>query len=77
MVTSGSRLGCGTSLALGGLAESLVAILLNGGTWSVTRNLPSPGLRTQPEAKGHSLKEWGCLVCYQVFNLVSNYVAYG
>ena len=61
----------------GGHSLELSGHSLNGGTWLVTGNLPSPGLGTQPEAEGHSPGEWRRLVCYQLFDLVLNYASYG
>ena len=59
----------------GGLNLELSGHSLNGGTWSVTGNLPSPGLGTQPRAEGHSPGEWRRLVNYQVFDFGLNYAA--
>ena len=69
METFGQELGCGTSPTLGELILELSGHSLNGGTWLVTN--------TQRGDEGHSLVEWRRLVCYQVFDLMSNYVAYG
>ena len=56
MGTSGQGPGCGTSPALGELSLELSGHSLNGGTWSVTRNLnqfSTGGLNL--ELSGHSL----------------------
>ena len=42
----------------GGLSLELSGHSLNEGTGSVTKNLPSSGLGSQPEAEGHSPGEW-------------------
>ena len=42
-----------------GLNLELSGHSLNGGTWSVTRNLPSPALGIQPGADDHSPENGG------------------
>ena len=81
MGTFSRGLGCGTGPALVELSLELSGHSLNGGTWSVTRIMTQSSTGKfsigQPRAEGHSSGEWRRLVCYQVFDLGSNYVAYG
>ena len=74
MGTFGQGPGCGTSPSLGELS-----LELSGGTWLVTRkmNQSRTGELNLGLTEGHSLGEWRCLVSYQVFDLGSNYAAYG